>query len=194
MKEKPEKYKELFKVYQILLTDGIIEPKFVNNWADKILSKEIESEYEFIEVSTTANLNDLITILNKLSQNCDLKISQRATFGILYNSNIYEFFDIKVVSRIVANFTNFNDSLSEKEKAFLYGIDDFVHLAIEKIYGDIHKLKDEFWDFMKIYKEFNFDTHENWCSINKKLEENLSEKIQKVTEKYQFKKKKWWQF
>ncbi|MEN2436720.1 hypothetical protein AAH994_14985 [Weeksellaceae bacterium A-14] len=193
MKENPEKYRELFKVFAILLTDGIIESKFVNNWADEILAKETESEYEFIEISTTLNLNDLITLLNKLSENCNLKISQRAIFGILYNSNIGEYIDIKNATKVVSKFT-LNNSLTEKERAFLYGIDDFVDLAIEKIYGDLNKLKNEFWDFMEIYQELNFNSVENWNSINKKIEENLQIELEKVTDKYALKKKKWWQF
>lgn len=193
MKENPEKYQELFKVFAILLTDGIVETKLVNNWADKILAKETESEYEFIEISTTLNLNDLIMLLNRLSENCNLKIAQRAVFGILYNSNIGEYIDIKNVTKVVSKFT-LNDSLTEKERAFIYGIDDFVDLAIEKIYGDLDKLKNEFWDFMAIYQELNFDSVENWNSINKKIEENLHIELEKVTIKYELKKKKWWQF
>ena len=193
MKENPNKYRELYKVFQILLIDGIIDTRFINNWADQILAKELESEYEFIEISTTLNLNDLITLLNKLSEKCNLKIVQRAVFGILYNLSIIESIDIKISARIVGKFV-YNNSLTEKEKSILYGIDDFIELAISKVYGDFEKLKNEFWDFLEIYKELNFTTYDSWDKINYNLENELAHSIEKVLDKYALKGKKWWKF
>lgn len=183
MKENPTKYKELFKVFEILLIDGIINTKFVNNWADEILSKESQSEFEFIELSITHNINDLISLLKKLSVECDLKISQRAIFGILYNLTLNEFPDLKTTTRIVSRFV-YENALTEKEKDFLYGIDDYIELAISGIYGDPHKLKNEFWDFLEIYDSLNFITYENWKALNNEIEENIYISLEKVNQKY----------
>lgn len=183
MSENHTKYKELFKVFEILLTDGLIDTNYVNEWADNILSKESESEYDFIELSITNKINDLLTLLNRLSANCNLKIAQRAVFGILYNSTCEDFPNIKVASRIVSRFF-YENTLTENEKNFIYGIDDSIELAISEIYGDIHKLKNEFWEFLKIYQALNFITFENWIIINNKIEENLEEKLKKIQDKY----------
>ena len=183
VKENPTKYKELFKVFEILLIDGIIDTKFVNNWADKILSKESQSEFEFIELSLTNNINDLLSLLKKLSAKCDLKIVQRATFGILYNSTSNEFPDLKTTTRIVSRFV-YKNALTEKEKEFLYGIDDYIELAISGIYGDLHKLKNEFWDFLEIYDSLNFVTYENWKALNKEIEDNIVISLEKVKKKH----------
>jgi len=193
VKENPAKYKELFKVFEILLIDGIIDTKFVNKWADEILSKETESEYEFIEISTTQNINELISLLKKLSNECDLKISQRAIFGILYNSTFEEFPDLKLASRIVSKFV-YNNALTEKEKEFHYGIDDYIELAISGIYGDKDKLKNEFWDFLEIYKSLNFLTYEDWKDLNNKIEDNIEINLNDIREKYTNQTKKWWKF
>jgi len=183
MSENYTKYKELFKVFEILLTDGLIDTNYVNEWADNILSRESESEYEFIELSTTSNINDLIVLLKRLSANCNLKISQRAVFGILYNSTCEDFPNIKVASRIVSRFF-YENTLTENEKNFIYGIDDSIELAISEIYGDIDNLKNGFWDFLEIYQALNFITCENWIIINNEIEENLEEKLKKILDKY----------
>lgn len=193
MKENPEKYRELFKVFEILLVDGIIDTKFINNWADTILSKEIQSEYEFVEISTTFNINELVTLLNKLSEKSELIIAQRAVFGILYNLNMYDSLEIRSVTRIVENFA-YSEFLTEQEKNFLYGIDDFMDLAITNVYGDYTKLKNEFWEFLKIYKNFNFENYHDWSNINNELDGKIPENIQNLAEKYSLKKKKWWKF
>ena len=183
MIENPTNYKELFKVFEILLTAGIIDALFVNNWADNILSKESESEYEFIELSTTNKINDLSTLLKRLSANCNLKISQRAVFGILYNSTFEDFPNVKVVSQTIYRFV-YDDTLSEMEKGFLYGIDDSIELALTGVYGDIHALKNELWDFLEIYKALNFINSNNWITINNKIEENLERNLKKIQDKY----------
>jgi len=185
--ENPIKYQELFKVFSLLLADRIIDEKQINNFADEILSKETNSEYEFIELSTTKNLNDLISLLNKFSTNCNTKIAYRAVLGIIYNLNI----NIETSSRCISRLSYLN-GLSEKEKDFINGIDDFIDLAINKIYGDINRLNSEYLDFLKIYNEFNFDSAENWNAINSKIEHNLIEKIQHVIDKHKLKSKKWW--
>lgn len=186
MKENTTKYKEMFKVFEVLLIGGIIDTNFINNWSDNILSKENESEYEFIELSTTTNTNDLIFLLKRLSSNCNLKISQRAAFGILYNSTLEGFPNIKLASRIVDRFL-YENALTQMEKNFLFGIDDFIELAISGIYGDRDKLKNEFWDFLEIYQAFNFMTYENWIKINNKIEENLEENLKKIQDRYSVK-------
>jgi len=183
MKENPTKYKEVFKVFEVLLIGGIIDTNYINSWADNILSKESESEYEFIELSTTTNINDLIVLLKRLSSNCNLKISQRAVFGTLYNLTLKDFANIKVESRIVDRFVCEN-KLTQMEKNFLAGIDDFVELAISGIYGDIDRFKNEFWDFLEIYQTFNFTNYENWITINNKIEQNLEENLKKIQDKY----------
>lgn len=193
VKENPEKYRELFKAFEILLVDGIIDTKFINNWADKILAKESESEFAFIELSTTFDINELVTLLNKLSEKSQLLIAQRAVFGILFNLHIYDSVEIRRVTRIVENFA-YSKFLSEQEKNFLYGIDDFMELAINNVYGDFNKLKNEFWEFLEIYKYFNFENYNNWSNINNGLEGEIPENIQNLTEKYILKKKKWWKF
>ena len=193
MKENPRKYRELFKVFEILLVDGIIDTKFINNWADTILSKEIQSEYEFIEISTTFNINELVTLLNKLSEKSELIIAQRAVFGILYNLNISDSLEIRSVTRIVENFA-YSKFLTKQEKNFLYGIDDFMDLAITNVYGDFTKLKNEFWEFLEIYKNFNFKNYNDWSNINNELDGKIPENIENLTEKYSLKKKKWWKF
>lgn len=186
MTENPSSYKELFKVFEIFLIDGIINTNYVNNWADNILSKESESEYEFIELSTTTNINDLIVLLKRLSANCNLKISQRAVFGVLYNSTFGDFPNIKVASRITSRFV-YENSLTDEEKNFLFGIDDFIELAISGIYGNIDKLKNEFWDFLELYQTLNFKTYANWIIINNNIEQNLEKNLKKIQEKYTIK-------
>lgn len=183
MKENHAKYIEVFKVFEILLIGGIIDTNYVNSWSDNILSKENESEYEFIELSTTTNINDLIVLLKRLSSNCNLKISQRAVFGTLYNSTLKDFPNIKLATRIVDRFV-YENELSQIEKNFLAGINDFVELAISGIYGDIDKFKNEFWDFLEIYQTLNFTNYENWITINNKIEQNLEENLKKIQDKY----------
>lgn len=183
MTESPNKYKELFKVFEVFLINGMIDTNYINNWADNIISKESKSEYEFIELSTTSNINDLIILLKRLSANCNLKISQRAVFGILYNSTFEDFPNIKIASQTIYRFV-YDDALIEKEKEFLYRIDDSIELALSGVYGDIDKLKNELWDFLEIYKTLNFPTYENWIMINNKIEENLEENLKTIQDKY----------
>ena len=193
MRGNPEKYLELFKVYEILLIDGILNVEFVNSWADKILENEEESEYCFIEISTTKNINELITILNKSSINCDNQTAERAVFGILHEINDVKGLELKKASKMVSKFA-YTQNLAEFEKSFLYGLDDSIQLAEDRIYGDINILSYKFFEFLKIYDCFTWNNYENWKKLSANLEINLSVKIEKVMNLKSKKKSNWWKF
>jgi len=78
MAENIKNYKNLLKVFAELRKYGIITNDFITGWSDEILSSEKTSEYEFIEISTTNSTHDLITLLDRNSQNADMEIVCRA--------------------------------------------------------------------------------------------------------------------
>lgn len=184
MNNSKDKFQNLFKVYEILLRNNIIETEFLIKWADKIIETEDEFDYVIIQLSTECkNINNAISILNLNSQNSNIEIISRATIGILSNLFREQKVDLGKVAEIVNDIVYYN-GLTFEENTFLYGYGDFYDLALQKIYGNLDNLTDELIEFIDIYRAFDFRNYEKWAEINSTVKTVLSQKLQIIKQKY----------
>lgn len=178
------KYQNLFKVFEILLKKNAVDSKFIINWADKVIDSQTELDYVIIELATESkNINDILSILNKNSQNSNIEVVSRAVIGILSNLLESETVNINRVSLMINEIAYYN-GLTDLENTFLYGYGDFYDLALQKIYGDLDSIGKEIKEFISFYKGFNFENHENWEQINEDVKSELPENLKLLKVKY----------
>lgn len=184
MNNSKDKFQNLFKVYEILLKNNIIETEFLIKWADKIIETKDEFDYAIIELSTESkNINNAISILNLNSQNSNNEIISRATIGILSNLFREQKVDSDKVAEIVNDIVYYN-GLTIEENTFLYGFGDFYDLAAQEIYGNLDSLTDELIEYIDIYRAFNFINYEKWAEINSTVKTVVPQKLQIIKQKY----------
>jgi len=178
------KYQNLFKVYDILLKNTVIDTTFIINWADEILASRNEFDDVIIELATeSTNMNDAISILNSNSQHFNTEIVSRAVIGILSNFLESERVYMHKISLIINEVAYYN-GLTDLENTFLYGYGDFYDLAVQKIYGDLESISKEIKEFISFYKDFNIENYKEWEQINEEVRNKLPENLKLLKAKY----------
>lgn len=172
-------YENLLRVFVVLLNYGLIKIDHIARWADSILASEQESEYAFIELSTSKNLLDTVQILNKNSTNADSEITSRAVLGILYHILQNEQTALKTVFEI-ATYISYEEQLTSDEQFLLYRFDEHIVLNLNDVYEAARLLKTNFLDLLSIYKGFGLDNYESWPAVNEKVKLDLSMKLELV--------------
>lgn len=172
-------YKNLLKVFVILLEYGVITKNYIAGWADSILASENESEYTFIELSTSKNLLDTVQILNKNSTNADTEITSRAVLGVLYHLLLEEQAALKTVFEMATQIS-YEEQLTSDEQFLLYRFDEHTVLNLNDVYGTLRLLKTNFLDFLSIYKGFRLDNYESWSAVSEKVKLELPMKLEAV--------------
>ncbi|MCJ8155467.1 hypothetical protein MKJ01_17045 [Chryseobacterium sp. SSA4.19] len=185
MKASIRNYENLLKVFAELRKFGIITTIDIVSWADGILASESISEYEFIEISTTKNTQNLLTILDKNSQYADLEIVCRAMLGILYNSLTTASLEFKKAFKVIKEIS-YEEKLTNDEQFLLYGFSEFSMYDLKGAYEDLRLFKEDLMEFLKIYKDFTLTNHKEWSSINKVLATVVTEKLEKINKNYPY--------
>ncbi|CEJ70192.1 hypothetical protein BN1195_02497 [Chryseobacterium oranimense G311] len=178
-------HENLLKVFVILLDYRIIKKDLVTAWADSILTREDESEYVFIELSTSTNVHETIQILNRNSTNAYTEIASRAILGILHHMLEDEKVTLKTVFQ-VATHLSYEERLTSDEQFLLYHYDEYIELNLNESYETLRLFKTNFLDFLSIYKDFRLDNDDSWPAINEKIKGDLEIKLQPIKKKYPY--------
>lgn len=185
MNESIRNYKNLLKVFAKLRKYAIIKNNDITDWADGVLASEITSDYEFIEISTTQNTHDLITVLEKNSENADLKIVCRAILGILYHLITDKLLEFKEVFR-VAYEISYEEKLTDDEQFLLFGFAEFSMYDPKATYAGFRLFKEDFLEFLSIYKEFKLDNYKDWIKINAHMQYDLTLRLESIRKNYPY--------
>lgn len=185
MGENIRNYQNLLKVFAELRKYGIIKNDVIKDWADDILSLEEISEYEFIEISTTSSTNDLITILERNSQNSDMEIVCRSMLGIIYhflNSKSLEFKKaLKVICEI-----SYEEALTKDEQYLLYGFSEYSMYNLDDDYKGFRLFKEDLLKLLKIYQDFTLSNYNEWLVKNEILKPNVDKKLENIKLNYPY--------
>ncbi|MGG5210064.1 hypothetical protein ACQWU4_14125 [Chryseobacterium sp. MIQD13] len=178
-------HKNLLKVFMILLNYGVIRKGDVTAWADSVLADEDESEYAFIELSTSDNVHDTIQILKKNSTDADPEITSRAVLGILYHILQDEKVFLKTVFEI-ATYISYEEKLTTDEQFLLYRFDEHIEFNLNDVYERLRLFKANFMDLLTIYKLFTLENHDHWPAINEKTLLDLDMRLEVVKNNYPY--------
>ena len=175
-------YKNLLKVFMILLDYGVIRRNDIAAWADSVLTREEESEYAFIELSTVTNWHDAVQLLNKNSADADPEITSRALLGVLYHMLQDEKVVLKTVFKI-ATYISYEEQLTPDEQFLLYSLDEYIELNMNEAY---EIFKNNFTDLLSIYKGFTIENYDLWPSINEEIKKDLDIRLKAVKKNYPY--------
>jgi len=180
MKTSIKDYQNLLKVFAILLEFGAIRTQLVIDWADTILASEEESEYAFIELSTIdKNAQSVIQILLKNCENTSPEITSRAIIGILGNMLKEEKVGLKTAFQITTHLS-YEQLLTSEEQYLLYGYWDYLDFKSMDNSETFRHFTIYFNEFLSIYKNFKFENHHQWSTINEQLKPNLSDQLKVI--------------
>lgn len=178
-------HENLLCVFMILLDQGALQPYAVSSWADSVLASEEESEYAFIEISTTRNGHDMMQILRNNSGGADPEIVSRAILGLLYHQLRTEEIPLKKATGI-ATHISFEESLSSDEQFLLYRYYDYGEFNSDENYEALKLYKNNFFQLLGIYREFHSGNDEKWPEINERLKQDLEEKLKIIKQQYPY--------
>ncbi|MDR6156525.1 hypothetical protein QF023_000041 [Chryseobacterium sp. SLBN-27] len=185
MAENIKNYKNLLKVFAELRKYGIIKNGAIKDWADDILSLEEVSEYEFIEISTTNSTHDLITILDRNSQNADMEIVCRAMLGILYHLLNTKSLEFKKALKIICEIS-YEERLTKDEQYLLYGFSEYSMYDFDGPYEGLRLFKEDLIKLLKIYESFTLSNYNEWQIKNEILQYELDKELDSIKLNYPY--------
>jgi len=187
-------YKDLFKIFRLGLTQGLIDKQEIINWCDSIIIKDEEPDPFIIDISLsgTKSINDIVSIIDEKFKGNSSKISARAVLGLYYK--LYRQGKItldKVVHSIY--WLHWESKLTELEKQFMYIIDDRYELALSKAWDTVDNIEKEIIAFLELYKDFTIENYDNWESkeseIDNKIETEIGNLFKLINERQESLKK-----
>lgn len=185
MAENIKNYKNLLKVFAELRKYGIITNDFITGWSDEILSSEKTSEYEFIEISTTNSTHDLITLLDRNSQNADMEIVCRAILGILYHLLNTKSLEFKKALKIICEIS-YEERLTKDEQYLLYGFSEYSMYDLDGPYEGFRLFKEDLIKLLKIYQSFTLSNYTEWQIKNEILRHALDKELDRIKWNYPY--------
>jgi hypothetical protein len=143
--------KAQLEIFRIALISGYIKVSSVIDWADKKIQNDFE-DYKYIEIATTYNINDMISVLKQPTGEFDPQKVVRGFLGVLHHHYKNKLTDTKIIIRTLYQLLQEYESfMTDKEIGIIYQLDDGYDLAIQGIYGSIAELNAELGIFLKEY-------------------------------------------
>jgi len=172
----PKEYTDLLAVFEIALTNNLIEKTEIIKWADQIINVDDEPHDFIIELSLCGhkNINDLISLISEFIGLEKPVISGRVILALLYHKSISAQIDLGKITSCI-NWLVWHGELSETEKDFLYGLDDEYDLANNKIAGSLTEIEKWTLNFLSLYKNLTIENFKDWKEINNQVEINIQE-------------------
>lgn len=184
MAENIKNHKNLLKVFAELRKYGTITNDIIKDWAEDILSSEEMSEYDFIEISTTNSTHDLITILERNSQNADMEIVCRAMLGIIYHFLNSESLEFKKALKVICEIS-YEEALTKDEQYLLYGFSEYSMYNLDDDKG-FRLFKEDLLKLLKIYQNFTLSNYNEWLIKNEILKPNIDKELENIILNYPY--------
>ncbi|WP_295199407.1 hypothetical protein [uncultured Chryseobacterium sp.] len=172
-------YQNLLSAFAILRKFGLLKNKEITDWADAILAKEETSAYFLIEISTTTNTHDLITVLEKNSANANRKIVCRAICGIIYHLLTNKAIELTDSLNVIHEIS-YEEQLTKDEQFLLYEFSGISLYDLQDTYENFCLYKEDYLKLLSIYKDFALDNYSEWTFIHNRLLLELAGKLEKL--------------
>ncbi len=197
----PSDFKELFQVFYLALSNGLISKKEAIDWADNIIKNDDEPEYFIIELSLSGHksINEVLSLISDYCGPEKSNIAGRVILGILYAQYITEQISLKKLAIQISRQV-WKPMFTDIEKSFMYGLDDCYDLAINGTYGTIEDFRKNTVRFIEIFKDLNINNFSEWEKISEQIDQKIDALVLaiKKEEKHSaqlyeiYKNKKWW--
>ncbi|WP_017810009.1 hypothetical protein [Leptospira alstonii] len=143
--------KEQLELFRIALISGYIQVSSVIDWADSKIQNGSD-DYIYIEIATTYNINDMVSVLRQTAGEFDPQKVVRGFLGVLYNHYKNNPSDIeKIVRTLYQILLEFESSMTDNERGTIYQLDDGYDLASQGIYGSMEEVSLELGAFLNEY-------------------------------------------
>jgi len=170
---KPSDFSLLLEVFREGLLRGLISKEEIIAWADEIIKAEDEPDYFFIEISLSADVNNLLAILNEYVISSNSIITSRVILGIVYQKLANQTINAKKALDVL-NKVNSNNIVTEFEGDNIYYLDDqrdyIIYCGNDPDHIEITK---NTMKFVSYYDGFTLNNYNNWTEINQQVEEKL---------------------
>nr|MCU0348865.1 hypothetical protein [Saprospiraceae bacterium] len=163
----PKEFVELLEVFRIAIINGILDKKEVIQWADSIISRDIEPDIFIIELSLceSKSVHDISSLINEFIGEEKTKLSSRVVLGLLFKKSTEGNIDLEKVNNTLS-WLVWQTDLTEEESSLMYGAEDYYYLAKEGSHGTIDRIKAETLAFLEIYKDFRIDNFDEWKEVD----------------------------
>jgi hypothetical protein len=177
----PLDYKDLFKIFSLGLTQGLIDKQEIIKWCDTIIIKDEEPDPFFIDISLsgTKSINDIISLIDEKFKDNPSKISARVVLGLYYKLYRQGKITLDKITHSIY-WLHWESKLTESEKQFMYIIDDRYELAIAKTWDTVDNIEKEILTFLELYKDFTIENYENWKSKESEIDSKIETEIKNL--------------
>lgn len=196
-------YAEVAETYRLLLVNGFPVREQLVRWADEELSgrSEVNSFLEDLSTSSSMNLNDLISLLQRYVGSEKPLISSRAVIGYLADNFAKGYLPLEKVCDSLCRLER-QGGLTHEEKYMIAGLDDEYVLAKDGLKGNVEDIVAYVQRLLKLYSEIRLQYPRNWSGISNRLEDEVRQLFQIVREERSAfihqersdKKKRWWKW
>ncbi len=196
-------YVEVAEAYLLLLVNGFPVREQLVHWADNELSKASEPDSFLADLSTSSsmNLNDLISLLQRFVGYEKPLISSRVVIGYLADNFANGYLPLEKVCDSLCRLER-QGGLTHEEKYMIAGLDDEYALAKDGLKGNVEDIVAYVQRLLKLYNEIRLQYPRNWSGISNRLEDEVRQLSQIVREERSAfihqersnKKKRWWKW
>ncbi len=196
-------YVEVAEAYRLLLVNGFPVREQLVHWADDELSKASEPDSFLADLSTSSsmNLNDLISLLQRFVGYEKPLISSRVVIGYLADNFAKGYLPLEKVCDSLCRLER-QGGLTHEEKSMMVGLDDEYELAKDGIKGTVEEVVAYVQRLIQFYSDFRLQHPRTWSGSSDRLEEEVRQLFQTVREERaafihqerRDKQKRWWKW
>ena len=196
-------YVVVAEAYRLLLVNGFPVREQLVHWADDELSKASEPDSFLADLSTSSsmNLNDLISVLQRFVGQEKPLISSRVVIGYLADSFAKGYLPLEKVCDTLCRLER-QGGLTHEEKYLIVGLDDEYEVAKVGIKGTVEEIVAYVQRLIQLYSDFRLQHPRTWSGSSDRLEDEVRQLFQTVREERAAfihqersdKKKRWWKW
>lgn len=151
--------KNTAEIIKLGLGSGLLDLETVIQWADKkILENMNEVDMDLINVSTSKEVNKLISHLGKAAGSVEKTSFIEGYFAMLYHYYKNNGDDEqKIINALCTLEAEYSHLINDDDIDCIYTFEDDYSLALEGIYGNVNRIKADLKKFLSTYEDYRDD-------------------------------------
>ncbi|MFN8155273.1 MAG: hypothetical protein U0Y08_13355 [Bacteroidia bacterium] len=196
-------YVVVAEAYRLLLVNGFPVREQLVHWADLELLNNSEADIFLADLSTSSsmNLNDLISLLQRYVGYEKPLVSSRAVIGYLADNFAKGYLPLEKICDSLCRLER-QGGLTHEEKSMIVGLDDEYSLAKDGIRGSVEEVVAYLQRLLEGYRDFRLEEPGSWQLVNSKADAEIRQLFQTVREERSAfiheernsRKRPWWRF
>ncbi len=173
---KPQDILPQLQLIRAALATGLLTKDEVIDWAIGIVAGDEHPDIFFIDLALSGSLsvNDIITQFSRFLNFDGPTANGRALLGLLCKQ--YQETDMSLEQAIIKLYALKSEAkFSGIEESNIYSLENAYDLAKHNVYGSIPEVKQEFEQFLFLYKEYAIDDPAEWERLDRDIDHALNE-------------------